>query len=238
MYKEKKGIFTEIQQKFLEYAASPYAGIDGGDENAEYWFVGMEWSSRADFAESYEKWQQQAENPYSKNVDITKGSWVFEEKLQDIYRRLPHTVCDKMIFAEGSNSFKLNLFPLSFNTDDEKKNWANDATAQKTGFANFKAYQQAVVSARQKLFTELLKLNRKEKTIFCFGTGYSEYFATAFDIAESDFAEQTARLSGNRRFYVAAAKNPLIKKIILCPFPRYAFNDKDIEKISTIMIGV
>lgn len=30
-----------INQSFLDYCAS-YAGIDGGDDNAEYWSIGIE----------------------------------------------------------------------------------------------------------------------------------------------------------------------------------------------------
>ena len=219
---------TEKQQRFLQYAASPYAGIDGGDEEAEYWFVGMEWSAREDFAESFEKWQKCAESPYSKNVDITKGSWAFENRLNDIYKCLSHKVTGKRIFADGSNAFKLNLFPLSFKSQEEKDNWQSDAAAQQTGFASFAEYQKAVLPARRELFAELLKKNNKPKTIFCFGTGYLEYFAAAFGLAENAFIEQPTRLVRNYRFYAALSDNPLIKKIILCPF---YYADADIEHI-------
>ncbi len=220
---------TEKQQRFLQYAASPYAGIDGGDEEAEYWFVGMEWSAREDFAESFEKWQKQEGKPYSTNVDITKGSWAFENRLNDIYQKLlPHRAHDKNIFAENSNSFKLNLFPLSFLNNGEKDNWQNDAAAQQTGFASFAEYQRAVIPARRELFSALLKKNNKPKTIFCFGTGYLEYFAAAFGLNADAFVKQSTLLARDYHFYVARANNPLIKRIILCPF---YFADSDIKHI-------
>lgn len=219
---------TEKQQRFLQYAASQYAGIDGGDEQAEYWFVGMEWSAHKDYFESFEKWQKQDEKPYETDIKINKSDWKFENRLNDIYKCLSRKVAGKMIFEAGSNAFKLNLFPLSFKSQEEKDNWQNDTAAQQTGFISFAEYQKAVIPARRELFAALLKKNNKPKTIFCFGTGYLEYFAAAFGLAENAFIEQPTRLVRNYRFYAALSDNPLIKKIILCPF---YYADADIEHI-------
>ena len=204
---------TEEQKNFLSYAASAYAGIDGGDENAEYWFVGMEWSERKDYFESYADWQAGKVPPYKQEIDISKGAWNFENRLDNIYQALPRKVSGKKIFAKESNAFKLNLFPLSFKTVKQKAKWNQDITAQKTGFVSFAEYQKGIIPARKSLFAELLKKGKQPKTVFCFGIGYREYFAAAFGLQNEDFELQTPY-----KFWVAYPADLHIGQIILCPF--------------------
>ena len=109
-----------INQSFLDYCAS-YAGIDGGDDNAEYWFIGIDWSDTDDITIPTDgKWCAVTE--YKTGLDLDDGDWKLEKDLDNLYKLLPHCPTDQ-IFAEDSNSFKLNLFPIPFKHDDEKELW-------------------------------------------------------------------------------------------------------------------
>ena len=130
------------QNDFLRYAASPYAGIDGGDISARYWFVGIEWANFADHQTNYAKWQNPSPNPYSDNIDIDNDPtdpWILEHKLDKIYKALPSKKARKTIFASDSDTFKLNLFPLPFPGEEDHDAWTS-TYRELTGFASFKEY--------------------------------------------------------------------------------------------------
>lgn len=236
-----------VRQDFLEYVSS-FSGVDGGDINAQYWFVGMEWADWGDegITKYYknDKWIP-VEKPEYTNIDIEerdendKEIWKFEKKLNKLYQQITKSKNGSKIFSSNSDSFKLNLFPLPFKGNDDKRKkgiWSeNEPYRELTGFCSFKSYQDGVIKARQKCFDNLLKLTDRPKTIFCFGTGYKNFFAEAFNIPE-DWFTLVGRTSRNYRIFAVYNPSPLIKQIIICPFPYFEYSDGDVEKIIQCMI--
>ena len=136
-----------INESFLKYAAS-YSGIDGGDINAEYWFMGMEWSNIDDIKDHYDEekniWIEQTDFP-DEEIDIEekkegKDVWKLEKKMDELYQKLKlkNKVSGKTIFQKNSNSLKLNVLPLPFSvTDAHNEEWLKYEYAKKTGFEFF-----------------------------------------------------------------------------------------------------
>jgi hypothetical protein len=225
-----------------------FSCIDGGDINAQYWFVGMEWADWGD--EGITKYYKNdrwipVEKPEYTNIDIeeednnNKEIWKFEKKLNKLYQKITKSKNGSKIFSSGSDSFKLNLFPLPFKGNDDKRKkgiWSeNEPYRELTGFSSFKSYQKGVIKSRQKCFDNLLKLTDRPKTIFCFGIGYKNFFAEAFNISEDRFT-LVGRTSRNYRIFAVYNPSPLIKQIIICPFPYFEYSDDDVEKIIQCMI--
>ena len=232
---------------FLEFCES-YSGIDGGDITGKYWFVGMEWADWGDegIAKYYknDKWIP-VEKPEYTNIDIEerdendKEIWKFEKKLNKLYQQITKPQKEINIFSSGSDSFKLNLFPLPFKGDDDERKrgiWdENEPYKKLTGFSSFKSYQKGVIPARQRCFDNLLKLTDRPKTIFCFGIGYKNFFAEAFNVSWDEF-KLVGLTSKNYRIFAVYNPSPLIKQIIICPFPYFEYSDEDVEKITKCMI--
>ena len=229
----------EINQSFLRYAQF-YSGIDGGDIDAEYWFMGIEWSNINDIESDYDEKQGLWKKKHFPKTDIKivtdEGKederWKLENAMNKLYQILPHDVLINQIFSKGSNSLKLNLLPLPFsNTDAHNEEWIKYDYAKKTGFDRFCQYKRMILPYRQKLFKKLLQKGTKPKTIFCFGTTYHEDFLFALT-NRKDIKEQPTAKTARTPIFVYDINKDNIKKIIICRFPtRYHFKADDWEKI-------
>lgn len=234
-----------IRDDFLKYAAS-CSGIDGGDTNAEYWFMGMEWSNENDLEDDYandtwtiKKLEDVLIKDISKDIISNPQDWRLEENMAILYRMLMSDTKEN-IFAKNSNSFKLNLLPLPFTGKSEGKNphtsWTKNKEhrySQMTGCRYFDEYVREVLPARYELFQRLLQKNNKPKTIFCFGIGYHKEFLQAL-LSPTDnkidehikhnnvellknFGKNVFVYDDATRIYGGASS--LIKRIIVCYFP-------------------
>ena len=214
------------REDFLKYAAS-YSGVDGGDINAEYWFMGMEWSDIEDIKDHYdEKTKTWIERPFPKEkIEILTEDgkedkrWKLENAMNKLYLLLKTS--DKSIFQEDSNTLKLNLLPLPFKgTSVHNENWQEYNYTDMTGFERFCQYKSGVIEARQKLFYKLLKKGKTPKTIFCFGKTYQDDFLQALAGNRNLQANKIYKLDHfGKDVFVYNNVNPLIKKIIICYFP-------------------
>lgn len=239
---------------FLEYAglgkneddgevfSGSYSGIDGGDIEAEYWFMGIEWADiddiKDDYNYLYNAWRKIDAVP--EFMDTTHCR--LENEMGILYRMLPHRKEGKYIFERNSNSLKLNLLPLPFPNAAEHKKWGNNLT-QATGFASYNDYETGVLKARQKLFAKLLKKGEKQKTIFCFGIGYKEEFLQVLDenrVLEEDKEPHILPHSQKAVFiYNNPSETAAIKRIVICCFPYtsdYQFDDTDWREICNLAI--
>ena len=227
-----------MRKDFWKYATS-CSGVDGGD------IVGMEWSDFGNGGmEKYYKngqWQIIRE-PEFENIDIydkKQDDWVFEQKLQKLYKELPNKVSNATVFSANSNSFKLNLFPLPFTSDKDlrkKSLWAEDeGYGMLTGCSSFEEYKKEIVDARQICFDNLLKKGKHPKTIFCFGLEYEEFFARAFHMKIADF-KCVSHIGRNSRILAAFPDDDIIKQILICPFPYYPYSPEDVEKIKRVLV--
>lgn len=228
------------REDFLRYAES-YSGVDGGDIDAEYWFMGMEWSDITDIKDHYDEkkdtWKIQTIESI-KGVDIKKGAWKLEQQMDILYHMLMHGVSpDEKIFSSNSNTLKLNLLPLPFKgTSVHNKNWREYNYTNMTGFECFSQYKRGVIEARKRLFQELLQKNKMPKTIFCFGKTYQEDFLQALTGDRNLQANKIIKLEYfGKNVFVYNNVNPLIKKIIICYFPcppgGKQFDETDWQKI-------
>ena len=190
------------REDFLKYCAS-YSGIDGGDIDAEYWFIGMEWSDindiKDDYSFIYDKWLKIEEIPDHIDIKTKPDDWKLENKLDILYHKLmPEFVGGKTIFEKASNTLKLNLLPLPFLNNDAKNMWDKTRLEETTGFSSFneyagkesnnkkyayselkELYKDTVLPARKLLFKNLLRKSPQLKTIFCFGKAYKNKFLYA-----------------------------------------------------------
>ena len=230
---------SKARQDFLNYAAS-YSGVDGGDLNAEYWFVGIEWSDVKDIKNHYQNgvWQEVFSIPESPDITQNPENWKLENAFNKLYAQLPHAVAGKNVFQQGSNSLKLNLFPLPFeNTSQAHDDWTSaHPYTQMTGLSSFDEYEHEILPQRKKLFQRLLKQSSSvQKTVFCFGKKYKDDFLKmlqeenvlapkVYELPECKFMENPLTVR------VFTLNDNLVKQIFICPFPysyRYEFSDKD-----------
>ena len=232
-----------VNKSFLKYAAS-YSGIDGGDINAEYWFMGMEWSNIDDIKDHYDEekniWIEQTDFP-DEEIDIEekkegKDVWKLEKKMDELYQKLKlkNKVSGKTIFQKNSNSLKLNLLPLPFVGTNEYDEWTQKKEhkyTQMTGCRYFDEYMREILPVRYKLFQKLLQEGKKPKIIFCFGTTYHKEFLFALT-GKDDILKEPTIETQHTPIYVYDIKNSNIEKIIVCRFPtRYNFDDTDWQTI-------
>lgn len=232
-----------VREDFLKFAAS-CSGIDGGDINAEYWFVGMEWANVDDIKKYYQngRWQE-ATTPESEDeeIKIDNECWVFERRLLNLYQKVVCPQNGVKFLDKNSNSFKLNLLPLPFKSNDPRKDgiWdENEPYRIQTGFTSFEEYKNSkdLMKARQACFAKLLCKGKQPKTIFCFGTGYKELFAEVFGL---DWAKFELKGKTGRNYDIYAVYHPAqqIKQILICPFPyNYTYEEIDVQKITDCMI--
>lgn len=235
------------REDFLKYAAS-YSGIDGGDIDAEYWFMGMEWSDQSDIAGDYDfihdKWREITKIPKYINIKENKNTWKLENRLDILFHMLlPVSAGGRTIFEEDSNTLKLNLLPLPFLNTDEKRAWEKTKLQELTGFENFEDYKNGVVEARSKLFEKLLEKGEKQKTIFCFGSGYAKQILKVLKISDKLCLEEEELPHRKEKVFYSSdleKENPRIKRIIISPFPyiQYKpasdFDETDWQTICTL----
>lgn len=242
------------REDFLKYCAS-YSGIDGGDIDAEYWFICMEWSDindiKDDYSFIYDKWLKIEEIPDHIDIKTKPDDWKLENKLDILYHKLmSEFVGGKTIFEKASNTLKLNLLPLPFLNNDAKNMWDKTRLEETTGFSSFneyagkesnnkkyayselkELYKDTVLPARKLLFKNLLRKSPQLKTIFCFGKAYKNKFLYALtDEFEVESIKPEKELSYSSVCVYNMNKSTGIKRILLCPFPYTPgneFTDKD-----------
>ena len=167
----------EVKQKFKEYALS-YAGVCGGNPKSRYWFCGIEWGgtdSSLDDLEPiteilpYKNTEEAQESPV--NLSIAKIMCAIEENNRD-----PKEFRNSSDFC-GKNMFKMNLYPLSFPTSEDKC-W-KERHHLYTGFPTKKLYRDWCQTFRFPIFKEWLKAG-DPKIVLGFGKNWANNFVLAF----------------------------------------------------------
>ncbi len=227
------------REDFLKYVAS-YSGIDGGDIDAEYWFMGMEWSDISDVGEGYNWlyncWQEITEISDHVDIKMKPEGWKLERSMDILYHMLmPEDAVGKTIFEKDSNSFKLNLLPLPINNSEIKEKWNQEKKdeyskhlLEATGFSSFEDYYKESLKLRRKIFQELLMKNNKPKTVFCFGKNYQDGFLEVLTDDKNNHCENLEiklpdSKSGGKNLKVAVynVDSRNINRIIVSPFPYF-----------------
>ncbi len=174
----------ELKSNFIDWACS-LSGCDGGNPKADIWICGIEWGcekekeasyyqielaqeiakGRQDPSKNYE-WMTSLKNPYGRNL-AKLYSAVIGKDVSD-YRNIVEK-CD------GSEIFKMNLYPIAFNNTVEKL-WKEYSLNKLTGFEEKNLFKTWCFLNRFPVLSNLVNDNKPRLII---GTGISyltDYF--------------------------------------------------------------
>ena len=178
-----------ISQDFQDWACS-LSGCDGGNIESNIWLCGLEWGEGS-FNEGIYYKEQLAH-------DIKKGKVEYRYSLFDWEKSITYKfgwyfaklytamqgerdVGKYMELAsswKGSDLFKLNLYPIAFDADNEVL-WRKNNLHTITGFDEKRDYQSWCLTNRFPFFSNLRSEN-PPKLIICVGIGYRREFFLAF----------------------------------------------------------
>jgi hypothetical protein len=178
-----------IPNNFREWACS-LSGCDGGNKSAETWLCGIEWGGGSYDSGIY----------YKENLpnEISKGSFTPSDTLFDwkdsvtypygrSFAKLYAAIQGEDInnykeLAEnkwvGSELFKLNLYPIAFDSTDESL-WHEYKLDEITGFDEKHLFQTWCFMNRFPAFAKLRQENNP-KLIICTGVSYLRDFFMCF----------------------------------------------------------
>lgn len=178
-----------IPRSFQDWACS-LSGCDGGNLEAETWLCGIEWGSgsynegiyyrrqlreeiesgKVDTEESRFDWPESITYPYGRSFAKLYAA-IDGEDVRD-YKEL---VSDRW---DGSELFKLNLYPIAFDSTDETL-WRKYELDSITGFDEKHLFQTWCFLNRFPAFSRL-RSDKKPKLIICTGVSYLRDFFMCF----------------------------------------------------------
>jgi len=176
-----------IPENFRNWACS-YSGCDGGNPDADIWLCGIEWGggSQGDYysdslpaeikagtvtlEESKFDWKDSVSYTYGRS--FAKLFTAIKEKPVADYKDLALNTWD------GSELFKLNLYPIAFDSTDHAL-WNENRMANLTGFDEKNLFQTWCFMNRFPFFSKL-RAEKKPKLIICTGVSYLRDFFVCF----------------------------------------------------------
>lgn len=188
-----------IPPNFQDWARS-LSGCDGGNLAADTWLCGIEWGggsygdgiyyredlpkeiSRGTYKpESKYDWEHsfRGRSPFGRNFAKLYAAMEGEEDV-GAYREIATSKWN------GSEIFKLNLYPIAFDSVDPAL-WRENGLGKVTGFADKYAFQAWCMFERFPEFAALRK-TYNPRTIICVGVGYFREFLLAFGANAGDCA--------------------------------------------------
>ncbi|MEI6893484.1 MAG: hypothetical protein V5789_02390 [Colwellia sp.] len=163
-----------MNDNFREWACS-FSGCDGGNVDADIWLCGIEWGG-ASHGDYYKKglpeelvngkvelslnkfdWSESLDYPYGRSFAKLYKS-IKEEDVKD-YKQVSN--------LDGNELFKLNLYPIAFDSTNHELWHKNDMT-KLTGFENKYLFNTWCFFNRFPFFS---KLRKKHKPKLIIGTG-------------------------------------------------------------------
>ena len=167
-----------MNEDFKKWACS-YSGFDGGNPAGKYWFCGIEPGgnfNESDGGFNFEPVLEMPEAPedYFSNSSFNKNvaklhAVIIDENIEKYKDLKP--------FKKDSNSLKLNLYPINFNSHNDLR-W-DKRYYQLTGFPTKESYRGWCQQYRFPIFLELME-SHLPNLIVGMGSGYLEYFILAF----------------------------------------------------------
>lgn len=199
----------QIPENFMNWACS-LSGCDGGNINAETWVCGIEWGN-AD-GDYYKKlpeeinkgkatppcdkfdWEESITYPYGRSFAKLYAA-IRGKEVQD-YKDLIDGYDDQK--WDGSELFKLNLYPISFSSTDESL-WRKNNLDKITGFDEKYLFQTWCFFNRFPEFSAM-RAEKKPKLIIGTGNGYLRDFLMCFAWGkENSNAIKGGRLKSNSK---------------------------------------
>ena len=186
-----------IPQNFQDWACS-LSGCDGGSPEADTWLCGIEWGggsygdgiyyrkhlpdeiNRGAYEpETKYDWKRsfQGRSPFGRNFAKLYAAMEGEEDVGS-YREIAASKWN------GSEIFKLNLYPIAFDSIDPAL-WRKNGLGKVTGFSEKYAFQAWCMFKRFPYFAERRRTHNPS-TIICVGVGYFREFLLAFGAGADD----------------------------------------------------
>lgn len=211
-----------IPENFREWACS-LSGCDGGNKNAQTWLCGIEWGGGSGDDGVYYKSTLPGQIAQGKYVPEGKAfdwqgslNYPYGRSFAKLYAAIEnHSVEQYYDLAmktwNGSELFKLNLYPIAFDSTDLLL-WHKYGLDKVTGFDEKHLFQTWCFVNRFPVFSKL-RTENKPKRIICTGVSYLRDFFLCFggnqnssdSIQYEDIApESSSSIQNKRRFYWVA----------------------------------
>lgn len=176
-----------IPNNFKDWACS-LSGCDGGNINAGTWLCGIEWGGGSDDDAYYKElpnqikngaltpeqgfydWKDSVTYPYGRSF-AKLYSAIDGERVEDYFELLSNK-------WDGSEIFKLNLYPIAFDSTDADL-WQKYRMNEITGFDEKHLFQTWCFTNRFPYFSQLRK-EKCPKLIICTGVSYLRDFFICF----------------------------------------------------------
>lgn len=244
--------------EFEEWACS-FSGCDGGNPTGSIWFSGIEWglNKKEDDKKYYKKdlpeeiakgkyqppdiydWEVNSKSKYGQNV-AKLYSCIIGKQVVAKWRTV---VAD----CNGSEIFKMNLYPISFNNTDDQL-WEKYDLPKITGLASKHIYRTWCFLHRFPFISEKVK-DYEPKLIIATGITYLTDFVVCFagargveKINKETIAPQSGNNQSTRVFYWAKINEKTTLAVIPFLGGRYGLNSDDLlqkfgEKIREIVFS-
>lgn len=225
-----------MDKNFREWACS-LSGCDGGNIDANIWLCGIEWGGGSQG------------NYYEKDlpVEISKGAAIPPTDKYDWENSITYTYgrsfaklytainggqaenYTKVLNLSGKEIFKLNLYPIAFDSTDHNL-WLKNKLNEITGFENKYLFNTWCFFNRFPTFSNLRK-KHKPKLIICTGIDYLRDFLMFFGSNENIEELNTGKIipkseknKYDRTFYWVNIDNNTL--LVVIPFfsGRYGLN--------------
>lgn len=178
-----------IPENFKAWACS-LSGCDGGNLDAETWLCGIEWGGGSYGEGVYYKTKLPKEIEKGKFIPKEKNyiwkdhiTYAYGRSFAKLYAAIHgERVADYKHLIEnkwkGTEILKLNLYPIAFDSTDEKL-WHDNRLGDITGFDEKHLFQTWCFMNRFPAFSRLRE-QKKPKLIICTGISYLRDFFVCF----------------------------------------------------------
>lgn len=207
-----------VPEAFRSWACS-LSGCDGGSPSARVWISGIEWGGGSYEDGKYYKDELPAEikkgaypgraSHYDWNEHLTYRFGISFAKLYSALNGVePARYKEYVSTLYGDEAFKLNLYPIAFDSTDASL-WKQNRLEELTGFAEKHLFQTWCFYNRFPVFAQLVR-NHKPRIVIGTGVTYlREYFACFGGDRDSSariqsaevLQEPEAKKSTTRRIY-------------------------------------
>jgi hypothetical protein len=236
----------ELKPNFIQWARS-LSGCDGGDPKAKFWLCGIEWGYGKKDGNPEEYYNIELRQEIEKGKYEPAGIYHWEDTLKHTYGRnvakLYYAIIGKNVAdyrnvvteCDGSEIFKMNLYPIAFNNTDDQL-WKKYHLNELTGFEEKNLFKTWCFLNR---FPAILSLVNQYQPHLIIGTGIS-YLTDFFVCFAGDASKNTIINFGEvvlktkedkdikRSYYWAKLKNGTT--LVVVPFfsGSYGLNSNDL----------
>ncbi|ALO35863.1 hypothetical protein CMT41_14885 [Colwellia sp. MT41] len=172
--------------KNLQEWACSFSGCDGGNLGADIWLCGIEWGG-ASYGDYYEKTLPEELENGKVELSLTEFDWkdslgyTYGRSFAKLFTSIQGGDVEnykEVSLLEGNELFKLNLYPIAFDSTDHEL-WHKNNISKLTGFENKYLFNTWCFFNRFPFFSELRK-KHNPKLIIGTGVNYLRDFLMFF----------------------------------------------------------